>query len=132
MFKHVCVALLVSLGSCVVSAKCGNSAIVIDGLITGPIAGSTVSVQVVPDPNWEAQPAVVLDANGQLHVTVYFDRTEPAHDRERCSRKPRTVTVRLHRNGQLIDQVILQVKSDFISKDNTDYQVRSPITLHSH
>lgn len=131
MLKHISNLLLACLVPWAVWAKCGNSAIVIEGLISGPAAGSTVSVQVVPDPNWNSEPAAVVDADGQFHVTVYFDRTQPGR-RERCTRKPRTVTVQLHRNGQLVDEVTLQIERDFVSKDNTDYGVRSPITLHSH
>lgn len=87
-------------------------------------------MQVVPDPNWDSQPAAIIDANGQFHMTVYFDRTQPGN-RERCSRKPKTVTVQLNKNGRLVEEVSLQVKRDFTSKDNTDYHLRSPITLRA-
>jgi hypothetical protein len=122
--------LLVCFASSAIWAKCGNSAIVIDGSIPGSVTGSTISVQVVPDPNWDSQPAAIIDANGQFHMTVYFDRTQPGN-RERCSRKPKTVTVQLNKNGRLVEEVSLQVKRDFTSKDNTDYHLRSPITLRA-
>lgn len=79
-------------------------------------------------------------ADGQFHVTLYFDRLETGTWRawltellyyERCSREPRTVTVQLHRNGQLVDQVALQFRQDFVDKGKNDFIVRSPITLHS-
>jgi hypothetical protein len=80
--------LLVCFASSAMWAKCGNSAIVIDGSISGSVTGSTISVQVVPDPNWDSQPSAIVDANGQFHMNVYFDRTQPGN-RERCSRKPK-------------------------------------------
>jgi hypothetical protein len=131
MLKRVFALLTACLIPSAILAKCGNSAIVIKGLITGSIDGSTVSVQVVPDPNWEPQPAIVIESNGQFEVSVYFDRTEAGHVRESCSRKPRTVTVQLRRNGRLIDQVALEITRDFVSEHNTDYKLRSPVTLHS-
>jgi hypothetical protein len=45
--------------------------------------------------------------------------------------KAQTVTVQLNKNGRLVDEVSLEVTRDFMSKDNTDYHVRSPITLHA-
>ena len=63
--------LLVCFASSAIWAKCGNSAIVIDGSIPGSVTGSTISVQVVPDPNWDSQPAAIIDANGQFHMTVF-------------------------------------------------------------
>lgn len=131
MLKHASIVLLACLMPWSLLAKCGNSVITIKGLISGPVAGSTVSAEVVPDPNWNSQPTTVIDTDGQFHMTVYFDRTEPRR-RERCSRKPETVILQLHRNGKLVDQVTLQIKRDFVSKDNTDFSVRAPITLHSH
>jgi hypothetical protein len=132
-------------------AKCANSVIWIQGVVSGPAAGSTISVQVIPDLNWSLDPngsppsatAALVDADGQFQVTVYFDQT--AHgtwrawlaqlyiftEQESCSREPETVTVQLHKNGQLVDQVALQFKRDFVSKDFAEFSVRSPVTLHS-
>jgi hypothetical protein len=130
MLKYTSAALLACLASWVVSAKCGNSVIVVTGQIIGPTDGSVVSVEVVPDPNWNSQPPAVIDPKGQFRVTVYFDRTKPGQV-EKCSRKPRTVTLQLHRNGQLVDELTLRLKRDFLSKDNTDYSVRSSVVLRS-
>ena len=138
-FHHAAaLALVACLVPMNVFAKCGASAIRIEGVISGPAAGSTVSVQVVPDSNyWIPEPATVVDANGRFHGTVYFDRYEPGtwltnlYSWERCSRKPETITVQLHRNGQLVDQVPLQFSEDFVNKDDSRFSLRSPITLHS-
>jgi len=112
-------------------AKCGNSAILIDGLISGSPRGCTVSVQVEPDPNWNRQPEAVIDENGHFHATVYFDRTQPGR-RERCSRKPRLIKVQLYRGSQLVGEIDLEAKRDLVSTGDVDYRVRSPITLNAH
>jgi hypothetical protein len=140
MLKHILILLVACLVPCDISAKCGNSIIAIDGRVSDPAAGSTVSAQIVPDSNWKSKPATV-DADGQFHLTVYFDRLETGTWRawltelykfERCSREPKTVTVQLYRNGQLVDQVALQFGQDFVDKGrNADFNIRSPITLHS-
>ena len=129
MFKQILFVLLFCLVPTNVFAKCGNAAIWIQGVISGATAGSTVSVQVVPDSDWNSKPATI-DANGQFYLTVYFDRTEAGYW-EKCSREPKTVTVQLHRNGQLVDQVPLQFSEDFVRKDGSDFVLRSQITLRS-
>ena len=123
-------------------AKCGASAIRIEGVISGPAARSTVSAQVVPAPDWNSEPATI-DADGHFHATIYFDRLEtgtwrawlteliPFRDPESCSREPRTVAVQLYTNGQLVDQLAPQIERDFVRNDDADFSVRSPITLHS-
>ena len=114
-------------------AKCANSAIWIEGAILGSAAGSTISMQVLPDPNSNAEPATVVDPNGKFHATLYFDSYDGPRwlVAERCTREPKTITVRLNRNGQLLDQVVLEINRDFLSERNIDFRLRSPIILHS-
>lgn len=130
MLKRVSVLLVACLMPSVLWSKCAASAIFIEGLISGRVDGFTISIQVDPDPNWDSQPKVAVDPTGHFSATVYFDRTEPG-ERERCSRKPRTVTVRLEKNGHAVDQKTLQIKSDFVTKSKIDYAVRAPVVLHS-
>lgn len=115
-------------------AKCARSAIVIDGLISGPTAGSSVFVEVVPTPNWNSERAVVIDSNGRFHVTVYFDTYsgEGWLVYDKCLRSPASVTIRLYRNKRLLDQVALEIKQDFVRQDKIDFRLRSPVILHSH
>ena len=114
-----------------VFAKCGNSAIAVEGLITGYDTNSTVSVEVIPDANSEPKPQVTLGIDGHFHATIYFDRTEAGSGRENCSRKPQTVKLQLTRNGIVVDEVVLLIKRDFVNKSNTNYRIRKPITLSS-
>lgn len=133
MLKQILIVLVVCLITGDIWAKCANSAILIEGAILGPGTGSTVSVQVLPDPNSNAEPAAVVDPNGKFHVTRYFDTYEGPGwlVAERCTREPKTITVRLNRNGQLLDQVVLEINRDFVSERNIDFRLRSPIILHS-
>jgi hypothetical protein len=115
-------------------AKCARSAIAIDGLISGPIAGSSVFVEVVPAPNWGSEHGVVIDSNGRFHATVYFDTYSGQGwlVSDKCLRNPATVTLRLYRNRRLLDQVALEIKQDFVSQNIIDFRLRSPVILHSH
>jgi hypothetical protein len=133
MLKHIFVVWFVLSCCCVASAKCGNSAILIKGEISGYVGGTTVSVQVAPDPNWEPQPAPTIDAEERFQVTVYFDRTKSeGRVRDNCSRKPESVTVQLRKNGRVLDKTTLGVKKDFVRKNGADYEIRYPITLHAN
>jgi hypothetical protein len=133
MFKRILTLLLLCLLSGNLWAKCARGTILIDGLISDPAAGSTVSVQVLPDPNWNAEPAAVVDTDGKFHVTRYFDPYDGPGlvVADKCSREPKTITIQLHRNGQLLDQVVLEISRDFVTEHNIDFRLRSPITLRS-
>jgi hypothetical protein len=134
MFKRILTLLLLCLLPGNTWAKCALSTIVIDGSISGPSDGSTVSVQVLPDPNWNSEPAPVVDTDGKFHVTRYFDPYDGPGwvVADRCSREPKTITIQLHRNGQLLDQVVLEISRDFVTERNIDFRLRSPITLRSN
>ena len=133
MLKRILTLLALCLLPGNVWAKCARSAIAIDGLISGPAAGSSVFVQVLPDPNWEPEPAVVVDSNGRFHATVYFNMYSGAGwlVSDKCLRNPATVTLRLYRNSRLLDQVALEIKQDFVSQNIIDFRLRSPVILHS-
>ena len=134
MLKRILTLLVLCLSPGNVWAKCARSAIEIDGLISGPSAGSSVFVQVLPDPNWDSEPAVVVDSNGRFHVTVYFDTYSGTGwlVADKCLRNPAIVTVRLYRNRRSLDQVALEIKQDFVRQDKIDFRLRSPVILHSH
>ncbi|MGC2492351.1 hypothetical protein [Candidatus Binatus sp.] len=91
-------------------------------------------MQVLPDPNWNSEPAAVVDTDGKFDVTRYFDPYDGPGlvVPDRCTRKPKTITVQLHRNGQLLDQKVLEINRDFVSERNVDFRLRSPIILHSY
>jgi len=123
---------LISLVACCLEAKCGNSMIVVEGIVAGSASDVTASLQVNPDPNWSPQPAVLIDADGKFRATVYFDRTKAeGHSRDNCSRKPDSVMIQLRKDNRVVDQVNLKVDRDFVRKSRLDYKTRSPITLHS-
>ena len=134
MLKRILTLVVLCLLPGNVWAKCARSTVVIDGLISGPAAGSSVFVQVLPDPNSGSEPAVVLDSNGRFHTTVYFDTySGPGWlVADKCLRNPATVTVRLYRNSRLLDRVALEIRQDFVSENSLDFRLRSPITLHSY
>ena len=133
MKPYFTVVSLILLAASSVEAKCGNSIIYIDGVITGVMSDTTVSVQVTPDPNWEPQPSIAVKADETFRAMVYFDRTKAEgriHDN--CSRKPDDVTVQLLKNGRTADQVHLTIKHDFVAKGRLDYETREPVKLHSN
>src|SRR5579862_661684 len=134
MFKRILIVLVVCLVPGDIWAKCADSAILIDGAILGPAAGSMVSVQILPDPNRHSVSAAVVDTNGKFHVTRYFDRYDGSGwlIADRCDREPKTITVQLYRNGRLLDQVVLEINRDFVSERSIDFRLRSPIILHSN
>lgn len=133
MQRQLIVILFILFTASVLEAKCGNSFIYVDGIVTGTVGNATVSVQVSPDPNWEPQPAISIGNDGKFQAKVYFDRTKSEGKfHQNCSRQPDTVTVQLLREGRTVDQVQLTIDHDFLKKDRFDYETRSPVDLHSN
>jgi hypothetical protein len=113
-------------------AKCGNSSVTVIGRISGQTIGASVLVKISPDPNWEPQPDISIASDGAFKATVYFDRTSAERStRDNCSREPDEVTVQLFKNGHVIDSVTLNRVSDFDKKQRHEYELRSPVILHS-
>lgn len=132
VLKYILTTFLTILLSCGAAAKCGNSAIEINGTISGYEPGSAIIVQVVPDPNWVSQPPPIIDEQGRFRITVYFDRTKAeGRFRHNCSRKPERVSIEVRNSGSVSGQVALEIKRDFVKANKTDYRVRLPIGLHS-
>ena len=131
MVRQLCLVSLAFLFTVSSYAKCGNSAIIIEGVIVGSAVDATVAIQVAPDPNWEPQPPISIDAKGRFRATVYFDRTKSGARSDTCSRKPDIVTIQLKEAGQVLDQVKINAARDFVRKNRIDYETRSPLTLHA-
>jgi hypothetical protein len=132
VLKYIFTTFLTILIPCGAAAKCGNSAIEINGTISGYEPGSAIIVHVVPDPNWDSQPSPIIDEQGLFRITVYFDRTKgEGRFRDNCSRTPERVSIEVRKSGTLGEQVTLEIKRDFVKTNKTDYRVRFPIALHS-
>lgn len=114
------------------SAKCGSLIIRIEGRIEGGGGDDLrVVVDVAPDPNWEPQPEIPI--KGQAFVgEVLFDRTKSeGRVRDACLRVPDSLYVRLLRKGVELSRVRLLIKQDFVTEKGGNYNLRSPIVLHS-
>ena len=114
------------------SAKCGNLIIRIEGRIEGGRGDDLrVVVDVTPAPNWEPQPEIPI--KGQAFVgDALFDRTKSEERvRDACSRVPDSLDVRLLRKGLELSRVRLHIKQDFVREKGGNYNLRSPIVLHS-
>jgi hypothetical protein len=124
---------LVLLVACSLEAKCGNSMIVVEGVITGSITDATVLVQVTPDANWEPQPVVSIAPSGKFRATVYFDRTRAeGRKRDDCTREPEGVTIQIRKGNRVVDQTNLKIDHDFVKKNRLDYEARLPVALRSN
>jgi hypothetical protein len=112
--------------------KCANRFIYIDGqLWDSPGGNYSIKVEVTPDPNWEPQPGIVINA-GVIKGKVLFNTTKAeGHFKDNCSRSPKTVEVVRLNGDREVDRVKLAISKDLVKTEAHDYRPRESIKLHA-
>jgi hypothetical protein len=116
-----------------VSSKCTNLYISIKGAIVGQQNEAfRINVLVVPDPNSALHPEFPIK-DSHFEGAVLFDTFESYNPRKghKCTRVPERVRVVLLKETSEIDSTWLDVSKDFVRDKSGDYEVRSPVELHS-
>jgi hypothetical protein len=111
-------------------SKCAELLITIDGEIRGqPKREESVMVDVLPDSFWSFQLAGASPTHFVVQVPFDTFSGRGPFGPDRCTRRPKTITLMLQDWLQTVDGIELQYPDDFIADHEGNYRSREKVVL---
>ena|SRR5437016_5292507 len=126
--------LSVAFVTCTFAAACSVDVVIVKGRVDHPSGNATVRVQLVYAKNMVGESGEVTIENGAFSIPIEFltQSRRPVVNglMEKCSRRPKTVIVKLVEGDHEYDNVSLDFAKDFKMADSSAYTLRSELVLN--
>jgi len=120
--------------ACTFAAACSVDVVIVKGRVDDAPSNATVRVQLIYAKDVAGESGEVTIENGTFSIPIEFltQSRRPVVNGllEKCSRRPKTVTVKLVEGDHEYDSVSLDFAKDFKMADSSAYSLRSELVLN--
>jgi len=126
--------LSVALITCTFAGACAVDVVIVKGRVDHPPGNAVVRVQLVYAKNVAGESGEATMENGTFNIPIEFltQSRRPVVNGllEKCTRRPKTVIVKLLEDDHEYDSVSLDFAKDFKMADSSAYSLRSELVLN--